>query len=92
MAHAGNRPDGHARLLEGAGMEFQPGDGKVRAETAIHRRGVAEPETMRIDKNVFPHGSRYGILDVEQKHKSGVVFTAELKLSQIGDEISEKEH
>ena len=46
-------------------MEFQPGEGKGRAETAIHRRGVAEPETMRIDKNVFPHGSRYGILDVE---------------------------
>ena len=46
-------------------MEFQPGEGKGRAQGAVYRRGMAGPEAMRIDKNVFPHGSRYGILDVE---------------------------
>ena len=49
VAHAGDRPDGHARLPEGAGMEFQPGEGKGCTESAIHRRGVAGLETMRID-------------------------------------------
>ena len=49
MVKAGDRPDGYARILEDAGMEFQPGEGKGRAETAVHRRGVAGTKTMRID-------------------------------------------
>ena len=50
MAHAGDRPDGHARLFEGAGMEFQPGEGKGCTESAIHRRGVAGAEAIEIEK------------------------------------------
>ena len=54
VAHAGDRPDGHARLFEGAGMEFQPGEGADRAESAIHRRGVAGAKTI---ESIIAHSS-----------------------------------
>ena len=36
MVKAGDRPDGYARILEDAGMEFQPGKGKDCAKGTVY--------------------------------------------------------
>ena len=47
---------------------------------------------IEVDLDIKELEDKSGISFWFETHKLGVVFTAELKLSQIGDEINEKEH